>query len=138
MIAYIFRLDTARNFLKLRIDHLKSLSWNPSELYDVNFSLATCYHMLGSDIQCTNEALRHAEEAKKADGDDSKEVDWLIELLKRQKAVEEEKIKGMKKIEKWTLSSLKMPPCTQVDNKIVLSSPWLTNRLYSGRETTIF
>ncbi len=72
--------------------------------------------MLGSDLRHTRTAIRCAREAKEtsSEGEDSGEIEWLIELLQRQEVVEEEKERKRKEIEKWPPERLKMPQCTQV------------------------
>ena len=97
-----------------RIRYLLSLN-DVSESHVVEFSLATCYHMLGNNLQFVVPALQHAEVAMEtADEENMKEVKWLVELLQRQKRIEEKKEKGSKLMEKWSAKRHKMPQFTQV------------------------
>ena len=107
-------MSSAKDFLRSRIDFLLSLLRDASDAYDVNFSLATCYHLLGAEHHCTAAALQHAQDARRVAAKDCEEVEWLIQVLERQKAVEERKEEGKKKLERIPLEELKMLQFTQV------------------------
>lgn len=77
----------------------------------MNLSLATCYHMLGPDLHSTLPALRYAEAAMESAVGDGDEIAWLLELLRRQRTVEEAKERGK---ELMMEQPLKMPEYTQV------------------------
>ena len=70
--------------------------------------------MLGTGLHVTSMALEHARQARATAGEDLKEVEWLLELLNRQREVEERKEQGMRVIEKWPRQQLKMPHYNQV------------------------
>lgn len=118
------RLAEAKDFIQSRIAHLSSLSRSCS----VHFSLATCHHLLGSDLQNTTTAIKFAqlarqktskgeeEEEEVNDEEEESELEWLIELLERQRSVEEARVKGRKELEKWPLVKLGMPQYTQVSS----------------------
>lgn len=76
--------------------------------------------MLGTDLQFTEPAIRCAEKAKEkvVHVEDSKEVEWLLELLRRQRTVEEKKERGMDIVRQLDQGQLKMPQYTQVDTEI--------------------
>lgn len=57
--------------------------------------------MLESGLEKNTAALRHATSAWETATEDTREVEWLLELLKRQRAVEERKEEEMSMIEKW-------------------------------------
>jgi len=72
------------------------------------YSLATCYHWLcEDDLDMIKTALKYANLAKKlrdtmeqpetdaVTQEDCQELEWLMELLERQKFVEEKKKKGL-------------------------------------------
>ena len=74
-----------------------------SRSYSTCYSLATCYQKLGGGLENVVPALQYAQQAKTwrekegqgettEEGEESLgELEWLIELLERQKFVEEEK-----------------------------------------------
>lgn len=104
-----------------RIKYLSSLN-DASESHAVEFSMATCYHMLGNDLQFVVPALQHAEAAMETAGEENiKEIKWLVELLQRQKRIEEEKKRASKLME--NSEQHKMPQFTQVAPWHVMSLP---------------
>ena len=111
-----FRTSQAREFLQQRIDYLLPLlQAEPEDAYSVHLSLATCYHMLGNSLRDTSNALEHARKAMEAAAvGDRREVEWLLELLHRQLAVEERKEEGRREIEEWSQERVKMPVATKV------------------------
>lgn len=107
-----YRLDASKEFLQRRIDYLSSI---PKKSPEINISLATCYHMLGADLQCTETAIQLLQEAKDAAiGGLNEETEWLLQLLGRQKWVAEIKEEGMRKIQNWSPEKLHMPECIEV------------------------
>ena len=71
--------------------------------------------MLGPDLQYTLPALRHAEAAMEtAVGGGEEEVAWLLELLRRQRRVEEAKERGRDLMREQPREQLQMPKYTQV------------------------
>ena len=98
------RLHKTKAFIRQRACHLLSLPRS----YWTCYSLATCYHWLsGDDIDTIETALKYARLAKTLDAMEQPEneaviqeeacleLDWLIELLERQKFVEERKKEGL-------------------------------------------
>lgn len=108
------RLCAAKEFLHHRIDYLSSLT-DSHQSHDVNLSIATCYHRLGTEQQFIVPALHHVELAvEEAEAGEAKEAKWLMELLERQRSVEERKKRGTEEISKWPPEQMKVPQYTQV------------------------
>ncbi len=83
--------------------------------HDVMVSLATCYHMLVPDLKFSQRALECAEAAERITTEDGGEGAWLVELLRRQRKMEEEKERGRGLLkERFHKCCLKMPQYTQV------------------------
>ena len=71
--------------------------------------------MLGPDLQYTLPALRYGEVAMEtAHVGDRDEIEWLLELLRRQRRAEEAKEKGRSLMKEQSCEQLKMPQYTQV------------------------
>ena len=89
---YSFRLPEGQDILSHRVTHLKQqLSEVPtSEEWLLHFNLASCYHRLGSDLHNITLALTHAREAIQLHPGEP-DVEWLMELLVRQREMEERK-----------------------------------------------
>ena len=58
--------------------------------------------------------LQDEKEEHKIYEEEDNELEWLIELLKRQRSVEEAKERGRRELEKWPLVKLEMYQYTQV------------------------
>lgn len=100
--------------LSQRIAFLQDdLESSPSEEVSVvHFNIASCYHLLSSDLRHTCSALEHAQKALKLSEGESGEIEWLIEQLVRQKDVKE---KQLQKERVYKQSSLSMPKPVQVN-----------------------
>ena len=104
------------------MSHLLSVSRS----YSTCYSLATCYQRLGGGLENVVPALQYAQQAKTWRGKEGQgetteegeeslgELEWLIELLERQKFVEEEKKKRLADLEISVLPVL-MQQFVQVD-----------------------
>ena len=108
-----FRSAEAQDFIRSRIAFLSSLT----NSFAVNVSLTTCHHLLGSDLQSTTAAIRYALLARQnpsMDKEEVKELEWLIEILQRQKLVEEAKERRKKEMGPCPLVKLVPPQYSKV------------------------
>ncbi len=119
---YISRLPEARKFIRERISYLQTLP----QSYQTCFSLATCYQLIGKDLETVANALKYAYQAKtlrkkdRSDGtfsieedEDESELNWLIELLERQEFMEKKKKQGVCNLQENGLLSV-VPLFSQV------------------------